>query len=353
MNMRSLTVAAATALTVALTTPLSALAVEPTPPPAPSPTASSTASSEPAPSEVTDPIMSPHSPNGVPAGPVGRPYLTWPLASSHSKLHPGSRPMGANDCSCRPSPGTRPVVLIPGTGEDAFATWSLYAPQLKAAGLCVYTFNVNPVTNPMDEAKPFSGHIRSSAAFLGTFVDRVLASTGADKVDLVGHSQGGGPLPRAYLKYEGGSAKVARLIGLVPSNHGTTVYGLQKLLAREGTASNWLLTTNARLHNNYALPEQLVGSPFLTDLNKGGMTQPGVEYTVITTRYDDVVTPYTNAVIDEPGVKNIVMQDLCTLDHTDHFGFTYDPVALQVVINTLRPEKATPLKCVYVPGYIQ
>lgn len=298
-------------------------------------------------------VALPHSPDGVPAGPEGRPFLTWPLASAHSQLYPGSKPQGVNDFTCKPAPGTRPVVLVPGTGEDAFATWSMYGPRLKQAGLCVYTFNYNAMTGPLQEAKPFSGHIRSSAAFMAGFVDKVLASTGADRVDLVGHSQGGGPLPRAYLKWYGGANKVDQLVGLVPSNHGTTVYGLDKLLSKEGTPANWLLTTNAANHNNWALPEQLVGSPFLTELNDGGMTVPGVRYTVITTRYDDVVTPYTNAFIDEPGVKNIVMQDLCSLDHTDHFGFTYDPVAVQVVLNTLQPAKAQAPRCVYVPGWIQ
>ena len=32
--------------------------------------------------------------------------------------------------------------------------------------------------------------MRASAEQLRTFVDQVLASTGADKVDLIGHSQG-------------------------------------------------------------------------------------------------------------------------------------------------------------------
>ena len=40
-----------------------------------------------------------------------------------------------------------------------------------------------------------------------------------------GHSQGG-MMPRYYLKFLGGAAKVAKLVGLAPSNHGTTVLGL-------------------------------------------------------------------------------------------------------------------------------
>lgn len=298
-------------------------------------------------------VPAPHSPDGVPSNGSGPSRTTWPAASLYSHSHPGKNPPGANNFSCRPAAGTRPVVLVPGTGEDAFATWSFYAPRLQAAGLCVYTFNYNIKTNPTTEWAAFSGDIRSSAAFLAHYVDKVRAATGAEKVDLVGHSQGGGPLPRTYIKYYGGDQAVNHLVGLVPSNHGTTVYGLSKLLGSSNTLSSRALADYAQRHNYASLPQQLQGSSFLTELNAGGMTAPGVKYTVITTRYDDVVTPYTNAMINEDGVTNITMQDVCALDHTDHFGFTYDPVAFQVVLNQLRPERATRVECRYVPGYIQ
>ena len=59
-------------------------------------------------------------------------------------MTPGLNPQGANDFSCRPREGERPVVLVPGTKEDAFATWSFYAPSLRRDGWCVFTFNYNP-----------------------------------------------------------------------------------------------------------------------------------------------------------------------------------------------------------------
>ena len=56
-------------------------------------------------------------------------------------------------------------------------------------------------------------------------MNKVLAATGAKKVDLVGHSQGG-MMPRYYIKNLGGASKVNTLVGLAPSNHGTTLEGL-------------------------------------------------------------------------------------------------------------------------------
>ncbi len=45
---------------------------------------------------------------------------------------------------------------------------------------------------------------------------------------MVGHSQGG-MMPRYYMKFLGGAAKVNKLVGLVPSNHGTSLSGLVQL----------------------------------------------------------------------------------------------------------------------------
>ena len=222
---------------------------------------------------------------------------------------------------------------------------------MQAAGLCVYTFNYNPMTHPLVEAVSTTGNIYSTAAFMAHFVDKVLKSTGADKVDLVGHSQGGGPLPRAYIKYYGGDKKVNHLIGIVPSNKGTSILGMERFLNKSGRPANTIVGTVAKFLNMESVPQQLQGSTFLKDLNAGGMTAPGVKYTVIATRFDNRVFPWTNALIPEPGAKNIVIQDVCPLDHSAHTNITYDPMTYQVVANALEPQRATPVRCSVRPFF--
>lgn len=242
---------------------------------------------------------------------------------------------------------------MPGTTETAFANWSWMAPQLRRDGWCVWTFNYNPaigLDGKLDEAHPFSGDIRSSAAYLARFVDLVRYATGAESVDLVGHSQGGGPLPRAYLKWYGGDKVVKNLVGITPSNHGTTVMGLQQLIEDTGTSMNGALTGFADEHNMTALPQQLTGSTFLRDLNSGGLTRPGVKYTVIASTKDTVVTPWTNSLIKEAGVVNQTIQDFCPADPTGHPGASFNVVTYQLVRNALDPAHSQPVKCTSVPA---
>lgn len=303
------------------------------------------------------------SPGGIPANGYGPDYHTAIVALTQSQLHPGMNPLGANDFTCVPKDGTNPVVLIPGTSEDAFAAWAYFSPRLVQAGYCVYTFNYNPSTSKdingnlvVNDAASFSGDIKQTAAFMAGFVNRVLAATGAQKVDLIGHSQGGGALPRAYIKWYGGDKKVDKLIGLVPNNHGTTMSGLNNLVDK--VIQKWprIKTDVLDATNQQGLLEQLVNSEFMNSLNEGAMTYPGIKYTVISTKLDTVVTPYTNAFIEEPGVTNMTLQDVCPADAHLHQNMTYSDVALQLSVNALNADNLSwqmPVRCLRYQPYLK
>jgi triacylglycerol esterase/lipase EstA (alpha/beta hydrolase family) len=169
-------------------------------------------------------------------------------------------------------------------------------------------------------------------------VSRVLGATGAAQVDIVGHSQGG-MMPRWYLKFLGGAPLVHTLVGLAPSNHGTTVDGLTTLA---GTSPGFGSALDALCS---ACTQQLAGSSFLTTLNAGGDTVPGPTYTVIETTHDEVVTPFTSAFLAGPRVTNIVLQQQCPTDFTDHLGIIYDRVALGDVLHALDPSTTDPNPC--------
>jgi triacylglycerol esterase/lipase EstA (alpha/beta hydrolase family) len=209
-------------------------------------------------------------------------------------------------------------------------SWQALSPLLKNNGWCVFALNYGSYAGSGAIGVYGVGEIRNSAQELSAFVDKVLAATGASEVDLVGHSQGG-MMPRYYLEFLGGAEKVHTLVGLSPSNHGTTVDGIG-VLARFFPGGEQF--TGALCP---ACEEQIVGSTFLAELNSGGDTVPGVEYTVIQTRYDQVVTPYTSAFLAGPNVTNVLLQNQCILDLGDHLSMPYDHIADADVLTALDP----------------
>ena len=238
-------------------------------------------------------------------------------------------PPGAN-VACIPSAAhPYPVVLVEGTFSSMYNNFGAISPDLVNNGYCVYAFNYGQ-TIPLTEFHAM-GDIRTSAAELSTEVNSVLAKTGASKVDLVGWSQGG-MMPRYYINDLGGAAKVNMLVGLAPSNYGTTVDGLTTLVTRLGLLG---LATGLLSIGCEACDQQLQGSSFLAGLNQAP-TVAGVKYVVVETADDDVVTPYTNAFLPAaPNVQNITLQNQCPQDRSDHLSIPYDSNALQDVVNVL------------------
>jgi triacylglycerol lipase len=236
-------------------------------------------------------------------------------------------PPGAN-VPCTPTAAhPYPVVLVHGTAENRFDNWQAMSPALKAAGYCVYALDYGSYRGSGTLGIYGIGYIQHSAQELADYVDSVLAATGAGKVDLVGHSQGG-MMPRYYIKNLGGDSKVDDLVGLSPSNHGTT--------------------------NPFASPlgptcpacaQQAAGSSFIRNLNSGDETPGPVSYTNVETRYDEVVTPYTSAFLypDDDQVTNITLQDKCPNDTSEHLATPYDPPAIAITLDALgRPGPADP-----------
>ena len=245
---------------------------------------------------------------------------------------------GWNDYSCKPSAAhPRPVVLVHGTFANSVDNWLGLAPYLKDRGYCVFSLDYGQLPSvPFFHAL---GPIDKSAEQLSAYVDKVLAATGAAEADLVGHSQGG-MMPRYYLKFLGGAGKVNALVGIAPNNHGTTLSGLTNLLPYFPGAEDLLSAATP------ALAQQVVGSDFMTKLNAGGDTVPGVRYTVIATKYDEVVTPWRTQFLTGPDVKNVLIQDLCAVDISEHalIGIT-DRIAFHEVANALDPARATATTC--------
>ncbi|MEV0246062.1 lipase [Nocardia sp. NPDC050712] len=265
-------------------------------------------------------------------------------------------PPGANDWNCRPTPEhPEPVVLLSGTSAGPAQNFRWLAPLLANNGYCVYalTYGIDPSSlSGMLGGLSLPGNAdmrRVAAEELAPFVDRVLAATGAERVDFLGHSQGT-VLPRWYVRFLGGAAKVAKSVNLTPLWNGSTLYGLSHLVRGLDDLGAGPAVEGVVGLFSHAVLDFVTGSDFLNAVNAGDAFPDSIDYTSIMTRYDEAVVPYTSGFAPPgPNITNVVLQDLCPLNFSEHLFVAADPVVGQLVLNALDPEHATPVDCQGLP----
>ncbi len=255
-------------------------------------------------------------------------------------------PPGTNNFGCRPSAAhPEPVVLVHGLGASAPTNWAYIGPRLVGDGYCVFalSYGRDPRTRLLPYRPGGTIPMEQSSAELKAFVDRVLDATGAAKVDIVGHSEGT-VMPRHYLERRGGVADVDDFVALTPLWRGTNLAGAAFLrdfagpLGLGGPIINLVATFCG------SCPQFLTGSAYLNDLNADGEAIPGIKHTNIITRYDELVQPYTSGIMRDGGT-NIVVQDVCPLDVSEHVAVAFDPVVAQMIENALDPRHAQQVTC--------
>jgi pimeloyl-ACP methyl ester carboxylesterase len=210
-------------------------------------------------------------------------------------------PPGANDFACRSA--APPVILVHGTFGDMTVTWDRASPALRQAGYCVFALDL-----PRRAMAP----IDRSADKLAAFVDEVLTRTGAAKVSLVGHDQGG-VLGRYVARFRDKLAVIDDIVGLAPLSHGSSIPLAPGVPGLGCPACAQLRPDSAFVQRVNAPPE----------------APPPPSYTVISTLNDDAVTQLLE------GATNVLLQARCPEDAVDHVGIVFDPIALQWTLNAL------------------
>ncbi|GGF95706.1 lipase [Rhodococcoides trifolii] len=230
--------------------------------------------------------------------------------------NPGGSLPGTNDFSCTPSAAhPNPVILVHGTGGGQQTNWGTYAPLLKNEGYCVFALTYGALPGPWPlSAIGGLGDIEEKGAQFAAFADRVLQATGAAQFDVVGHSQGT-VIPSYYAHFLGGASRIDKYVSLAP------LWTLSSPIP----GYEWLATTPTYL--------------------------PQITYTNIMTRYDEVVVPYTAGYVEAPNATNIVVQDTCDQDFSEHAGIAGSPRAAAMVLNALDPAHPRPVPCEFVPPF--
>lgn len=261
------------------------------------------------------------------------------LADRNRTDHTGRKiPWGANNWHCTPSwRHPLPVVLVHGFNTTMSANWLAISPLLVAAGYCVYALNWGVVPHMGNAGQ---APLRTGATQLHDFINRVLTTTGAPQVDIVGHSAGG-VMPRWYLNKLGGHQHVRNFFALTPANNGTDIFGLTTTMP--GLTQK---IVDQKSVQQPAILDLLPDSQFIHDVNTPQPTMPDVWYTVIATIYDEMVTPVPRQFLPAaPNVRNYLLQAMCPLSYASHGSMAEHPVVFQLLENVLG-DNHYPIRCV-------
>ncbi|MCP2341594.1 esterase/lipase family protein [Actinomadura rupiterrae] len=254
---------------------------------------------------------------------------------------------GFNDWNCRPSAAhPRPVLLLHGLGGNGPGNFLSLGPFLAGQGYCVFAPTYGEALPPI----PVGGfvHIDQSAKEIAGTIDQILAATGADRLDLVGHSEGG--FQSLYVpKFTGRADRIDRVVALAPPTHGTTFANLVTIAQKLGIMPQVNQVLQAA--GCAACTELVTGGASVAKLTTGPIAQPGVTYTVLASHSDALVTPNDTAFVREPGVTNAYVQDTCPNDPVGHIGLAYDSGVAQLIANALDPAHTRPVTCTIGLGF--
>ncbi|KAG0053676.1 hypothetical protein BGZ83_000671 [Gryganskiella cystojenkinii] len=234
---------------------------------------------------------------------------------------------GYNDFSCKPSSvHPNPLILLHGMLGNS-GEWAYMGPRFALKGYCVFALDYGHLPNI-----PILGGIddlMNSAQQLSDYIGKILAASGATKVDILGHSEGS-TLPRVYLKYFNGTQTVGSFAAIGSNQYGTTLANIVTSLEQVNLFGPVQGALNPICKACFQL---IINAPFVTALNDGGDTYPNIKYLMLVSKYDEFVTPYTNGYLKTlgPNVHNVRLQDLCALDLSDHLAQAVDPIAFNAV----------------------
>ncbi|KAJ9193921.1 hypothetical protein DTO166G4_5853 [Paecilomyces variotii] len=246
-----------------------------------------------------------------------------------------------NDFSCRSTEYPNPVVLLHGLGATYYEDLNYLEAWLQIQGHCTFS-----ITYGAYDGFPFVGGLKpinESAQEIASFIQEVQTKTGADKINLVGHSEGA--FQSLYVpKFTGVSPIIDKIVAIAPPTHGTTFANLWDLAYLLGNGTREAVGDVLRAVGCAACDDLSVGGAAIAKLNDGTpIHQPGNQLTVIASKDDELVTPSgTASWVEEDGVTNEYVQNTCSFDPVGHIGEAYDLNVWNLVKNALEgtPDRA-------------
>jgi pimeloyl-ACP methyl ester carboxylesterase len=193
--------------------------------------------------------------------------------------------------------GKLPVMLVQGYAEPSwYFMYGIYN-NLKDNGWeAIYPVNLFP--NITD--------IKEQAAIIASKIEQVKKEQGVNKVDYVSHSMGG-LIGRYYIQNLDGGKSVQNFVSIATPHYGTNI---------------------AFLGIGEGAKQMRPGSEFMTKLNSGNYMYPGIKYTSIWTKTDEIIVPAESALLR----GSILMPDI---KYTGHLLVMWAPDTYKQIRDTL------------------
>ena len=278
---------------------------------------------------------------------VGQIPWRWWDGAVHQLTHGLADPPGLNRDDCRPSfRHPVPVILVHGTGLNGGNSWATLGAALAAEGYCVWAPTVGAPAGPGGAPGSLGGLDSLTAATapqLTAEIDRVRALTGADRVDLVGHSQGAVAAAYVAAVERSGAVRTLVTLGVDPGRFGEGppefVTAALQVLSAETTRRDAEATLAWRGAD---------GIPYAR----------GVRHVSIVSDADELTGPVAAPAVPAPVDLAVVrLQDGCEADRSGHLTVLASPRAVDLVTDALRgaPGGADPVRpprCVPADGIV-
>lgn len=239
-----------------------------------------------------------------------------------------------NDFTCHSLTHVNPVILLHGLGATYYEDINFLEAYLQSLDFCTFSFTYGdyPEFPYVGGLKP----IANSSIEIASFISTVHQKTGAEKVDLVGHSEGAFMTLYVPKVEDGINEIVDKIVAIAPPTHGTTFGGLYDLSYIGGNLTRALVGEILDTVGCAACDDLGVGGSAIARLNDGKpILQKGNTATIIISQYDELVTPTQTAFVDEEGVRDMYVQDVCPDDPVGHIGEAYDTNVWNLVVNAL------------------
>lgn len=256
-----------------------------------------------------------------------------------------------NDFDCRSD--RNPVVLLHGLSADREVDLNMLQKELNARGYCTFS-----LTYGAHGAVPWIGGLvsmRDSAAEIADFLREVRDKTGTgQKIDIVGHSEGGVQALYVPMTQDGIADIVERTVALGPAVHGAQYYGFTDLFYIGGEVTRTIASAVVSALGCPACDDMATGGAVYEDFGVAtealaagtgsGIVPDGIKATIVMSRSDTLVAPEVSTV-DEEGVRNVFVQDACPDDKVGHAGLMWDRSVWGLVYNALEEEYDRTFEC--------